>query len=84
MENPAGQSRPALNCSDLAWRQVAFFLPLRGYDPRRIFSEAQGPAVYRELDGPAVFVFGNKRHAVAGHRFTRPRLRGRKGPTFPP
>jgi hypothetical protein len=62
---------PAPNCPDLARRQVAFFLPLSGYDPHRIFAEAQGPAVYREFDGPTVFVFGNERHAIAGHRFRR-------------
>ena len=62
---------PVPNCPDLARRQVGFFQPLSGYDPQRMFAEAQGPAVYREFDGPAVFVLGNERHAIDGHRFRR-------------
>jgi len=63
----------APNCFDLTWRQVAFFLSLPGYDLRSIIAEAQGPSIYRELSGPAVFIFDNEHHAVAVHRFTRPR-----------
>jgi hypothetical protein len=50
---------------DLARRQVTFFLPLTGYDPRTIIAEAQGPAVYRQLGDPTVFIFDNECHAVA-------------------
>jgi hypothetical protein len=39
-------------------------VPLTGDDPRTIIAEAEGPAVYRQLGGPAVFIFDNERHAV--------------------
>src|SRR5262245_2646116 len=59
----------APNCPDQAGRQGAFFLPLPGDDPRSIIAEAQGPSVYRELSGSAIFILDNECHAVAVHRF---------------
>jgi hypothetical protein len=55
----------ALHCFDLARRQVTFFLPLTGYDPRTIIAEAEGPAIYRQLGGQTVFIFDNECYAVA-------------------
>jgi hypothetical protein len=60
----------APNCLDLPQRQIAFFLTLPGYERGSIIAEAQGPTVNREPGSPAVFIFDNDCHAVAGHRFT--------------
>src|SRR5262245_24819138 len=70
------------NCPDHAGRQIAFFLPFPGYDPRSIIAEAQGPPVYRELSGPAVFILDNECHAVAVHRFQIAHRNGIKRPVL--